>query len=93
MQSRRNAPDCEPNSLQAYSRASAIILFLSALAVGAQQEDANWCQFRGPRGDGKAIQARLPAEFSEAKNVRWKTAMHIHQPCLRLQPTKAAATK
>ena len=35
-----------------------------------------WNQFRGPSGDGKAIQARLPVEFGEARNVRWKTAIH-----------------
>lgn len=35
-----------------------------------------WNQFRGAHGDGKAGQALLPAAFGEAKNVRWKTAIH-----------------
>jgi len=35
-----------------------------------------WNQFRGPNGDGKSPARNLPVEFSETKNVRWKTAIH-----------------
>ncbi len=35
-----------------------------------------WNQFRGPRGDGKAVARNPPLEFSETKNVRWKTPIH-----------------
>jgi hypothetical protein len=35
-----------------------------------------WNQFRGPHGDGKVIAGNPPIEFSEAKNVRWKTPIH-----------------
>jgi len=35
-----------------------------------------WNQFRGPNGDGKSLAKNLPVEFSETKNVRWKTAIH-----------------
>ncbi|MHC4518625.1 MAG: family 16 glycoside hydrolase, partial [Planctomycetota bacterium] len=35
-----------------------------------------WNQFRGPHGDGKSLTKDLPAEFSETKNVRWKTPIH-----------------
>lgn len=35
----------------------------------------HWNQFRGPRGDGKSHAESLPVEFSETKNVRWKTAI------------------
>ena len=35
-----------------------------------------WNQFRGPNGDGKSLATDLPVEFSETRNVRWKTAIH-----------------
>ena len=35
-----------------------------------------WNQFRGPNGDGKSLAKNLPVEFSETKNVRWKTPIH-----------------
>jgi outer membrane protein assembly factor BamB len=34
---------------------------------------ADWPQFRGPLGNGHAVGANVPAEWSEAKNVAWKT--------------------
>lgn len=41
-----------------------------------QVDAGHWNQFRGPSGDGKARGADLPLEFSETKNIRWKTAIH-----------------
>ncbi len=43
--------------------------------VAADQADS-WRQFRGDRGDGLAIGQSLPTEWSEQKNVRWKTPVH-----------------
>lgn len=31
-----------------------------------------WNQFRGPNGDGNAGDAKIPVEFGEDKNVKWK---------------------
>lgn len=45
---------------------------LVAVAPAAAAE--SWNQFRGPRGDGRTS-ARLPLEWSEERNVRWKTAL------------------
>ncbi|MDB5312416.1 MAG: outer rane biosis protein BamB [Gemmataceae bacterium] len=36
----------------------------------------NWPEFRGPNGDGTADAKAIPTEWSETKNVRWKTAIH-----------------
>jgi outer membrane protein assembly factor BamB len=33
----------------------------------------NWPQWRGPAETGAAIQANPPVEFSETKNIKWKT--------------------
>ena len=42
----------------------------------APQAGNQWNQFRGPNGDGKSSATNLPVEFSETKNVRWKTPIH-----------------
>ncbi|MBB6052431.1 PQQ-binding-like beta-propeller repeat protein [Armatimonas rosea] len=35
----------------------------------------NWPDFRGPNGDGSSTARGLPTEWSETKNVRWKTPL------------------
>ena len=53
-------------------------VLVSACALYAQNGTTEdyWNQFRGPNGDGKATTTDLPIEFSETKNVRWKTSIH-----------------
>ena len=46
--------------------------FLLALAPSAS---AQWPQFRGPSGQGHASETGLPLEWSESRNVLWKTAV------------------
>jgi outer membrane protein assembly factor BamB len=36
----------------------------------------NWPQFRGPEGTGHATAKGLPGEWSESRNITWKTAIH-----------------
>jgi len=50
-------------------KATKWILLALALASNAQ---ADWKQWRGPGGQGHA-NAKLPTEWSETKNVRWRT--------------------
>ena len=45
-----------------------ILATLSAAAPTAQ-----WPQFRGPTGQGQALETGLPLEWSESRNVLWKT--------------------
>ena len=47
------------------------LLAAAAPAVAGQ----NWPQWRGPLGTGVSPDARPPVEWSETKNVRWKTAL------------------
>jgi len=49
-----------------------ILLACSAITLAAD----NWPQFRGPDGTGHSDAKDLPAEWSEAKNIVWKTAIH-----------------
>jgi len=48
--------------------------FLLALPLNAAAV-APWNQFRGPTGDGHAQGSGFPLEFSETRNVRWKTPL------------------
>lgn len=52
------------------------VLFLVAYTtISAQQaaDTGNWPQWRGPLGTGAALNGNLPTEFSETKNLKWKT--------------------
>lgn len=53
--------------------ASAALLAVAVAWGAAAVADRPWDQFRGPRGTGAADGARLPLEWSESRNVRWKT--------------------
>ena len=35
----------------------------------------NWPQWRGPLGTGAASEGNPPVEWSEQKNIRWKTSL------------------
>lgn len=49
---------------------------LAALSVSFSEIEvlaADWPQFRGPSGEGLSSETMLPIEWSEEKNIRWKT--------------------
>jgi outer membrane protein assembly factor BamB len=48
-------------------------LFPCAPVVSAQSAD--WPQFRGPTGQGHSTETGLPLEWSESRNIAWKTAL------------------
>lgn len=50
----------------------------TAITVAAEPSNEGrlyWPQWRGPLGTGAAIDADPPVEWSETKNVKWKTAL------------------
>ena len=49
-------------------------LVLPVLAVLALQAE-NWPQWRGPAGTGVSPETGLPAEWSNDKNIAWKTPL------------------
>jgi outer membrane protein assembly factor BamB len=53
-----------------------LLLFALGLFVASVSAEQNWPQFRGPHGDSRADDAKLPLTWSEKKNVVWKTAIH-----------------
>lgn len=46
---------------------------ISAQATAGDND--SWPQFRGPQGDGHATATGLPVEWSERRNIRWKTTI------------------
>ena len=48
-------------------------LCLALVSTVAFAED--WPQFRGPGGEGHSTETQLPLEWSETKNIAWKTAI------------------
>ena len=49
------------------------IFLLLFLAQFLHSKPTYWNQFRGPNGDGDAQNSQLPVQFSESKNLTWKT--------------------
>ena len=46
------------------------------LATHLATANEAWPQFRGPTGDGHSDSKPLPTNWSETKNIKWKTAIH-----------------
>jgi outer membrane protein assembly factor BamB len=49
----------------------ALAVFLAQASLDSQRSD--WPDFRGPTGQGHALASGLPLEWSESRNVAWKT--------------------
>ena len=52
-----------------------IPVLLAAFSIITMAAD-NWPQFRGPDGTGHSDAKDLPTEWSESKNIVWKTPIH-----------------
>jgi len=53
-----------------------MIIGISPVWGVEKQELASWHQFRGPSGDGLALEADLPTVWSEDQNIQWKIPIH-----------------
>ena len=51
-------------------------VLLLTLACAVMRGAENWPQFRGPDGTGHSDSRGLPLQWSETRNVLWKTAIH-----------------
>jgi outer membrane protein assembly factor BamB len=58
----------------AAGRRPGLVLLLVAGALALVQAE-DWPQFRGPTGQGHATERGLPLEWSESRNILWKTAV------------------
>ena len=53
------------------ARLNALAVLLALTGLTARAED--WPQFRGPTGQGHSSEQGLPLEWSESRNIQWKT--------------------
>ncbi len=61
------------------NHACAVVSCALLFASGLCAEDANWPEFRGPRGNGTTTSDRLPLQWdnqAEGKVVKWSTPIH-----------------
>ena len=49
------------------------VLALLLVLLAASDVSAQWPEFRGPTGQGHSTDTNLPLDWSETRNVRWKT--------------------
>jgi outer membrane protein assembly factor BamB len=52
-----------------------VALALSLLICVARARAQDWAEFRGPTGQGHSTEENTPVEWSESKNIIWKTAV------------------
>ncbi len=53
---------------------SLFFILIFSISLSAQNNSTdNWPQWRGPLGTGAAVKGNPPIEFSETKNLKWKT--------------------
>lgn len=74
-------PDALPLDKLVHDRRARPVLWmivaagLLAVSLSPTGRAENWPQWRGPHLNGTAQVKNLPVEWSESKNVQWKTAM------------------
>lgn len=49
------------------------LVFIGYIGSGANSTRADWPQFRGPNGQGVAIDAKVPLTWSDTEHVKWAT--------------------
>jgi outer membrane protein assembly factor BamB len=52
-----------------------IIVSLTVAVDSALAQTSNWAQWRGKEGSGISAETNLPVEWSDKKNLKWKTAI------------------
>src|SRR5688572_24768087 len=53
----------------------ALLFMLPTIELAAQNQGADWPQFRGPGGQGVSAAKGLPVTWSATENVVWKTEL------------------
>ncbi len=54
------------------SRPVGTLFFSAVLLISTAVQAVDWPGFRGPKGDGTSDDAKIPTEWSEKTNVKWK---------------------
>ena len=62
-------------SLLCRQRPSCFLVVLFCIVPASLLQAADWPRFRGPMGNGISSDSRIPTEWSDTKNLKWKLAM------------------
>jgi outer membrane protein assembly factor BamB len=62
-------------SMRGWTGSVLLAISLTIAVGGVHGQASNWPQWRGPAGAGISNEVGLPSEWSDTKNVRWKTAI------------------
>lgn len=65
--------DCLMKIHSAASFLIVLLIFVSGPVIAQQAETQQWARWRGPQGDGTAADQKPVTQWSESKNVIWKT--------------------
>ena len=71
----------ELNTVSNKTQAMLLLLLVAAMMLLSVQivrasDNGNWPDWRGPTGDGRSDATGLPLNWSETKNIVWKTPIH-----------------
>jgi outer membrane protein assembly factor BamB len=71
----------ELNTVSNKTQAMLLLLLVAAMMLLPVQtvrasDDGNWPDWRGPTGNGRSDATGLPLNWSETKNIVWKTPIH-----------------
>lgn len=61
------------NRINIYRIAYVLLLMVLLSSTVRAKGPANWPQWRGPDGQGISLETGLPVEWSQTKNIKWKT--------------------
>jgi outer membrane protein assembly factor BamB len=61
------------DSHQEIARRLCVSALCICLLASASLRSEDWPQFRGPEGQGHSLERNLPSEWSESRNIAWKT--------------------
>lgn len=77
MQSRKSFPH-RSALVESAKQKIVLALFIGhfIFSENARSFDENWPQFLGPTGNALASEAKLPTQWSETQNIKWKTDLH-----------------
>ncbi|MBD3674982.1 MAG: PQQ-like beta-propeller repeat protein [Planctomycetaceae bacterium] len=58
------------------STVSCLFVLLTGMFFLSPASAEHWYQFLGPTGESRSASKKLPVEWSEEKNIKWKTPIH-----------------
>jgi outer membrane protein assembly factor BamB len=58
---------------QSLTQVLRLLIILTLTASSTLAQNSNWAQWRGNQGSGISAETNLPTEWSDSKNIKWKT--------------------